>query len=91
MKKKLLGLAAVAATATMIASASQAATRGVTDDEILIGSHTALSGPVAVWGVPSVEGMRQRFDAVNAEGGIHGRKIRLVIEDNEYQVPKAVQ
>ncbi|MDF1730278.1 MAG: ABC transporter substrate-binding protein [Minwuia sp.] len=91
MKKKLLGLAAVAATATMIAGAAQAAERGVTDDEILIGTHTALSGPVAVWGVPSVEGMRQRFDAVNAEGGIHGRKIRLVVEDNEYQVPKAVQ
>ncbi|MDF1734355.1 MAG: ABC transporter substrate-binding protein [Minwuia sp.] len=91
MKKKLLGLAAVAAAATMIAGAAQAAERGVTKDEILIGTHTALSGPVAVWGVPSVEGMRQRFDAVNAEGGIYGRKIRLVVEDNEYQVPKAVQ
>ena len=91
MKKKLLGLAAVASTATMIAGAAHAAERGVTDDEILIGTHTALSGPVAVWGVPSVEGMRQRFDAVNAEGGIHGRQIRLVVEDNEYQVPKAVQ
>ena len=91
MRNKLLGLAAVAATAAMIAGAAQAAERGVTDDEILIGTHTALSGPVAVWGVPSVEGMRQRFDAVNAEGGIHGRQIRLVVEDNEYQVPKAVQ
>ncbi|MDF1721016.1 MAG: ABC transporter substrate-binding protein [Minwuia sp.] len=91
MKKKLLGLAAVAAVATVIAGGAQAAQRGVTDKEILIGTHTALSGPVAVWGVPSVEGMRQRFDAVNAAGGIHGRQIRLLVEDSEYQVPKAVQ
>ena len=42
---------------------------GVTDTEIIIGTHTALSGPVAAWGVGSTEGMRMRFDEVNEKGG----------------------
>ena len=32
-----------------------------------------------------------RFDEVNDKGGIHGRKVRLVVEDTQYQVPRAVQ
>ena len=31
------------------------------------------------------------FDAVNEAGGIDGRKIRFVVEDHGYQMPKAVQ
>ena len=58
--------------------------------EILIGSHTALSGPVSAWGVGSTEGTRMRFDEAN-EKGIHGRKIKLIVEDHGYQVPRAVQ
>lgn len=36
--------------------------RGITADTIKIGSHTDLSGPIAIWGVPMINGMRQRFD-----------------------------
>ena len=32
-----------------------------------------------------------RFDEVNEAGGINGRKIKLIIEDTQYQVPHAVQ
>src|SRR5262245_49958404 len=32
-----------------------------------------------------------RFEEVNEKGGIHGRKIRLIVEDTQYQVPRAVQ
>lgn len=84
-------IAGAAAAAMALTATAPANARGVSDDEIVLGTHTALSGPVAVWGVPSVEGMKMRFDAVNEAGGIHGRKIRLQVEDNEYQVPKAVQ
>jgi len=65
--------------------------RGVTDDEIVIGSHTDLSGVLAIWGVPLTNGQRMRYDEVNAEGGIHGRQIRLVVEDTQYQMPIAVK
>jgi branched-chain amino acid transport system substrate-binding protein len=67
------------------------AVQGVTDTEILLGSHTDLSGPTAIWGVGSINGARMRFDEVNAAGGIHGRQIRLIVEDQGYQVPRAIQ
>jgi len=64
---------------------------GVTATEIVIGTHTDLSGVAAIWGVGASEGARMRFDEENAKGGIHGRKIRLIVEDHGYQVPRAVQ
>lgn len=63
---------------------------GVTDTEIVLGTHSDLTGPIAIWGVGVVNGMRMRFDAVNAGGGVHGRQIRLVVEDTGYQVPRAI-
>lgn len=67
------------------------AQEGVTATEILIGSHTALSGPVSAWGIGATEGARMRFDEANEKGGVHGRKIKLIVEDHGYQVPRAVQ
>ncbi len=72
-------------------SSSASTVRGVTDTEILFGSQTDLSGPTAIWGVGSINGARMRFDEVNAAGGVHGRQIRLVVEDTGYQVPRAIQ
>jgi len=71
--------------------AVQAETQGVTKDEIVVGTHTALSGPVAGWGIDATNGIRMRFDEVNAGGGIHGRKIKYIAEDSQYRVPIAVQ
>src|SRR3954468_20057760 len=68
-----------------------AATRGVTDTEIVIGTMTDLSGVTAVQGVNNANAMRIVYDAVNAKGGIHGRKLNWVLEDMQYIVPKAVQ
>lgn len=72
-------------------AAPTVATRGVTDDEIILGTHTDLSGPTAIWGVGSINGVRMRFDETNAAGGVHGRKIRFIVEDAQYQVPRAIQ
>lgn len=71
-------------------AASALAEDGVSATEILIGSHTALSGPVSAWGIGSTEGTRMRFDEAN-EKGIHGRKIKLIVEDHGYATPRAVQ
>ena len=81
----LIGAVALAGTA-----AGQA-TRGVTGTEIVLGTHTDLSGPAATYGVSSSNAVKMRFDEVNEKGGIHGRKIKLVVEDTQYQVPRAVQ
>jgi len=64
---------------------------GVSKNEVLIGTHTDLSGPAAIWGVHSVNGMNLYFAKINKKGGIHGRKIRLLVQDHQYQVPKAIQ
>lgn len=64
---------------------------GVTDTEVLFGNHTDLSGPIAIWGVGVVNGARMRFEEANAAGGVHGRQIRFIVEDTQYQVPRAIQ
>ena len=86
---KITALAATASLAIVGAAAAQ--TRGVTANEIVLGMHTDLSGVAATYGVSSSNAVKMRFDAVNAAGGIQGRKIRLIVEDQAYQVPKAVQ
>ena len=53
--------------------------------------HTDLSGVAATYGVSSSNAVKMRFDEINDAGGIHGRKIKLIVEDQGYQVPKAVQ
>ena len=59
--------------------------------EIVLGSHTDLSGVAAAFGVSQANGMRMAVEELNAAGGIEGRPVRLVVEDNQYQVPRAVQ
>jgi branched-chain amino acid transport system substrate-binding protein len=66
-------------------------TRGVTDSEIVLGTHNDLSGPAVAPGTATVNGMQMRIDEINAAGGVNGRKLRLVVEDTQYQVPRAVQ
>lgn len=71
--------------------AGEPSTRGVSATEIVIGSHNDLSGPAAIIGVAVVNGARMKFDEVNAAGGIHGRQVRFIVEDSQYQVPRAIQ
>jgi branched-chain amino acid transport system substrate-binding protein len=73
------------------AAGGGAPVRGVTDTEIVIGSQNDLSGPAGLLGVDAVNGARLKFEEVNAAGGIHGRQIRFVVEDAQYQVPRAIQ
>jgi branched-chain amino acid transport system substrate-binding protein len=65
--------------------------RGLSADTIRIGSHTDLSGVLAIWGVPMVNGMRQRFGELAEAGGVHGRTIDFVVADSQYQLPIAVK
>jgi ABC-type branched-subunit amino acid transport system substrate-binding protein len=80
--------ALVAAGALLVGTAQAA---GVTDTEIVIGTHIDLSGPAAIGMPPLRNSMQMRIDEVNAAGGIHGRKIRLIIEDNASAPQQAVR
>lgn len=66
------------------------AEEGVTDKEIVVGSHQDLSGPIAGWGLQVKLGLEMKAREINEAGGINGRKIRLVIEDNAYDPKKAI-
>ena len=58
---------------------------GVTDTEIVLGTHFPLSQHLAAAYSPiATVGMKAYFDSVNAQGGINGRKIRFVIGDDHY-------
>jgi len=88
MKKRLVVLGVLAGAVALAAiAAAQKETRGVSKTEIVLGMHTDLSGPAATYGVSSSNAVKMRFDEVNDKGGLHGRKVRLVVEDTQYQVP----
>ena len=80
-----------AALAAFTIQAKAADVRGVTDKEIVIGTYTDLSGVTAMWGVNNSNAWRMAFDEANAAGGINGRMIKYIVEDNQYQVPRSVQ
>ena len=65
--------------------------QGVTENEIVLGSNQDMSGPFAAFGVPGAKAAQLYFDKINAQGGIDGRKIKFVVEDHGYQMPKAMQ
>ena len=86
VKAAMAGVAAAS-----LSSGASAQTRGVTATEVTFGMHTDLSGVAATYGVSSSNGVKMRFDEINDAGGINGRKLKVIIEDQGYQVPKAVQ
>jgi len=65
---------------------------GVSDTEILLGSHLPLSGSAAAAYAPIGDGMRAYFDYINdVEGGIYGRQIKLIVSDDHYNPPDTVE
>src|SRR5215472_11268768 len=90
MNKSIMGLVTVAASVALAAGA-MAQQRGVTATEVTFGMPTDLIGPAATYGVSSSNGVKMRFEEANEQGGINGRKLKVIVEDQGYQVPKAVQ
>ena len=73
-----------------LAMSGMAQASGVSDKEILIGTHLDLSGPTATGSSMLRNAMQMRLDEVNAKG-IHGRKVKMVTEDNGSQPQMAVR
>ncbi len=59
--------------------------------ELVIGQVAPLSGVLASTGHQMVVGGQIYFDAINAQGGIHGAKIRHLVVDDGYKVPETVR
>ncbi|MEC8016582.1 MAG: ABC transporter substrate-binding protein [Pseudomonadota bacterium] len=91
MTSNLLGIALAGGVISAAASEVAAQAQGVSETEVVLGSVNDLSGIFAAVGVPAVNGANLRFEEANANGGVHGRQIRFVVEDNGYQIPRAMQ
>jgi ABC-type branched-subunit amino acid transport system substrate-binding protein len=74
----------------MLAWASSAAAEvGVTNDKIVLGQAAVFSGPAAQLGIQVRDGILSYFNYVNERGGVNGRKLELVTEDDGYDPAKA--
>lgn len=89
-RRQFLASAAAASAALALSPGVARATQGVSKDQIVIGSLQDLSGPLVTLGKPIQNGMNMRVAQINDAGGIHGRKLKLVIEDTGYDPKKAV-
>ncbi|WP_213952757.1 MULTISPECIES: ABC transporter substrate-binding protein [unclassified Variovorax] len=87
---KTLTAIALAASLALGAGSALAQSQGVSKDEILIGTIQDLSGPLAAFGKQSRNGMQLRVDEINEQGGVNGRKLKLLVEDSGYDPKKAV-
>jgi len=80
----------LALAATLVSGTALAQTQGVTANQITLGSIQDLSGPIAAYGKQTRAGLQMYFDELNARGGIHGRQVRLIVEDSAYDPRKAL-
>jgi len=80
----------IAVAIACIAAQGAAAENGVTADKILLGQSVALTGPAAQLGIQMRNGIKAYLDAVNAKGGVNGRKIELATLDDGYEPARTV-
>jgi ABC-type branched-subunit amino acid transport system substrate-binding protein len=90
--RKITGmLAALLASIIGMAAGSARAETGVTGDTIVVGQSAAMSGPAAQLGQQVNRGAQLYFNAVNAAGGVNGRKIQLKVLDDFYEPDAAAR
>jgi branched-chain amino acid transport system substrate-binding protein len=82
-------LAVVVAILFMATPALAQSRQGVSDTEVALGITTPLSGPAAAWGTTAL-GAAAWAKHVNEQGGVHGRKLNVVMRDDGYHPGRAV-
>ncbi|MGH6884569.1 MAG: ABC transporter substrate-binding protein [Geminicoccales bacterium] len=83
-------VAALFAVGGMLAGPIAAAEDGVTADTVVIGAYGPLTGPAAYIGLGGRDGMALAAKEVNDAGGIHGRKLKVVFEDDGFSPTRAL-
>lgn len=91
-----IGIAATAVVCLLLSGGltAPASPGGKTSEEsapILVGVSNAQSGPSSSLGRELVAGSKAYFEVVNREGGIYGRRIQIIVEDDGYEPDPAVQ
>ncbi|HEY2459854.1 MAG TPA: ABC transporter substrate-binding protein [Candidatus Acidoferrum sp.] len=72
-------------------AAAQNSAPGVSENEILIGSCSALEGASRALGSSTIIGAKSYFNLINDQGGVNGRKFKLVAYDDSYDPAKTQQ
>src|SRR6201993_5326037 len=91
MSMRRYGAAAALTGALALASLGPAtAEDGVTADSIIFGQAAVLEGPASALGRGMRAGIQAAFDEVNARGGVHGRKLKLISRDDGYEPDRAI-
>ena len=85
-----LGACLLLAGATQVHAQAQAQP-GITKDTILIGRSAGMTGAIAARMKPATEAMNAYFESVNAAGGIHGRRLKLINLDDGNDAKRAVE
>ncbi len=66
-----------------------AASGSVIAEEILIGEYGSLTGDHATFGISTKNGIDMAVDEINAAGGVLGKKVRVIVEDDQGQAEEA--
>ena len=92
MKKLIALVLALVMVFALVAcgSGGKNAAQGVTKDTITIANSAATSGAYAGVGLPFIAAIQGYLDMVNAEGGIDGRKIEFLHQDDEFDPSKGL-
>ncbi|RJP60217.1 MAG: hypothetical protein C4549_00925 [Deltaproteobacteria bacterium] len=64
--------------------------RGLTSDTLTIGAVLDQTGPATSVTIPITNGIKNYFRYTNEHGGINGRKVKLIVEDDRYSIPMAI-
>ena len=87
--RKLVIVLAVMALASLAGAQAQKTAPGITNNQILIGSCSALDGPARFLGMQTIVGATTYLNTINADGGIFGRKVQLLAFDDGYEPANA--
>ncbi|MGB4073411.1 ABC transporter substrate-binding protein [Pseudomonas sp.] len=75
----------LAVTCLLLSGGAGAAEPGLSADEVRVGMVNVQSGPAAALGLGMRNGAQAYFMRINAAGGIHGRRISLISQDDGYE------
>lgn len=93
MKSKkllLLAMAAVMLFSACSGGTNNAGNKNANPDEIVLGTMGPLTGDVAIYGISALNGVKLAVDEINANGGIAGKQIKLLLEDEKGDPQEAV-
>lgn len=86
----LIGIGSLILTLISSQASFSETVRGVTDTTVKIGIIADMTGPIASVTTPLGEAVRNYTRYINDKGGIHGRKVESIVEDDRYSIPLGI-